>query len=392
MSVSEAKSESHIRTQDQLCGPPAIFLAWLSEPPGMGLFDFLLRLFFGKRPSPAPHADPPATKRRRPRLVPLRAARRKIWTGDRLELKQPPYAFAWQNPWTGRYLDLSQDGDEAKLARFELPSVHTPDKLADWLGIPVGRLVWLTHHFSDNGRPATESQAHYHFHWLAKRRGGHRLIESPKQTLKSVQYKILADLLDHVPPHPAAHGFARGRSIVTNAKPHVSQAVLLKFDLVDFYASVTLARVTAIFRGLGYSREAAIWLSRLTTSALPANIPFLKQEPSAVLPYLRRHLPQGAPTSPALANLSAYSLDVRLSGLARAFGATYTRYADDLTFSGPEALGRSLRDFIPLVTQIIRQERFRVNVKKRKVIRANRALVVTGVVVNEKVNVPPAAV
>ncbi len=130
--------------------------------------------------------------------------------------------------------------------------------------------------------------------------------------------------------------------------------------------------MTAIFRGLGYSREAAIWLARLTTSALPANIPFLKQEPSAVLPYLPRHLPQGAPTSPALANLSAYSLDVRLSGLSRAFGATYTRYADDLTFSGPAEFGRSLRDFIPLVTQIIRKERFRVNAKKRKVIRAGR--------------------
>ena len=106
------------------------------------------------------------------------------------------------------------------------------------------------------------------------------------------------------------------------------------------------------------------------------------------MPYLRRHLPQGAPTSPRLANLSAFSLDVRLSGLARAFGAAYTRYADDLTFSGPAAFGHSLRDFIPLVSQIIRQERFRVNRAKRQVLRANRALVVTGVVVNQKVNVP----
>ena len=85
--------------------------------------------------------------------------------------------------------------------------------------------------------------------------------------------------------------------------------------------------------------------------------------------------------------MSAYSLDVRLSGLARAFGATYTRYADDLTFSGPQALSRSLRDFIPLVSQVIRQERFRVNKAKRQVIRANRALVVTGIVVNRKLNI-----
>ncbi len=357
----------------------------------MGLFDFLIRLFFPRPSRPVPEAVPktPKRPRRRPRLVPLRAASGKTWARNAtLDVKEPPYAFARLGIGTGRYLDLSQDGDEARLSRFALPAFHTPEQLANWLGIPLGSLAWLVHRFSDNSRPATEAEAHYHFRWLAKRRGGHRLIESPKRKLKGVQRKILADILGRVPPHPVAHGFAAGRSIVTNATPHVNQAVLLKFDLADFYATVTFGRVTALFRGLGYSREAAIWLARLTTSALPANIPFLKQEPSAVLPYLRRHLPQGAPTSPALANLSAFSLDVRLSGLARAFGAAYTRYADDLTFSGPAEFGRSLRDFIPLVSQIIRQERFRVNRAKRQVLRANRALVVTGVVVNQKVNVP----
>ncbi len=233
----------------------------------------------------------------------------------------------------------------------------------------------------------TSATAHYHYRWISKRRGGRRLIESPKLTLKTAQKRILREILDKVPPHDTAHGFTAGRSILTNARPHVKQAVLVKFDLENFYPSVTLSRVTAIFRSLGYSREASIWLARLTTSALPANMPFVKQEPSAVLPYLKRHLPQGAPTSPALANLSAYSLDVRLSGLARSFGATYTRYADDLTFSGPPRFGTSLRDFIPLVSQIVRQERFRLNGAKRKVLRSSGRLVVTGVVVNEKPNV-----
>jgi hypothetical protein len=304
-----------------------------------------------------------------------------------IEAKLPPYKFARLGIGTGRYLDLSQDGDDERLARYSLPAFHTPEELAGWLEMPLGRLAWLVHRFSDNSRPETEAEAHYYFRWLAKRRGGYRLIESPKRTIKAAQQKILHEILDRVPLHPTAHGFATGRSIVTNATPHLNQALLLKFDLADFYASVTFGRVTAIFRGLGYSREAAIWLARLTTSALPANIPFIKQEPSAVLPYLRCHLPQGAPTSPALANLSAFSLDVRLSGLARAFGANYTRYADDLTFSGPVSFSPSLRDFIPLVSQIIRHERFRVNRSKRQVLRANRALVVTGVVVNEKINV-----
>jgi RNA-directed DNA polymerase len=298
-----------------------------------------------------------------------------------------PYAFARLGVGTDRFLDLSQDGCDERLARHAFPVFRTPAELAAWLELRIGRLGWLVHRFSEDSRPQSEAEAHYHYRWVAKRTGGHRLIESPKRTLKQIQRRILREILDKVPPHDAAHGFSAGRSILTNARPHVKQAVLVKFDLANFYPSVTFARVTAIFRSLGYSREAAIWLARLTTSALPSNMPFLKQEPSAVLPYLRRHLPQGAPTSPALANLSAYSLDVRLAGLARSFGATYTRYADDLTFSGPLRFGTSLRDFIPLVSQIVRDERFRLNGSKRKVLRSTGKLVVTGVVVNEKLNV-----
>ena len=350
-----------------------------------------LRFFDPPLSFPAPGGDgqvPQKKARRRSRLSRFRAPRRTTWTRNAtLVVTEPPYAFARLGIGARALSRLSRDADRDRLSRFGLPDLSTPEEIASWLEIPVGRLAWLVHRFSDKSRPDTEALAHYHFHWLAKRRGGHRLIESPKPTLKNVQRKILSDILARVPPHPAAHGFAAGRSIVTNAAEHVNQGLLLKFDLSDFYASVRFSRVTAIFRGLGYSREAAIWLARLTTSALPANIPFLKQEPSAVLPYLRRHLPQGAPTSPALANLSAFSLDVRLSGLAHSFGAAYTRYADDLTFSGPAAFSPSLRDFIPLVTQIIRQEHFRVNRRKRQVLRANRALVVTGVVVNRKINV-----
>jgi RNA-directed DNA polymerase len=308
----------------------------------MGLFDFLIRLFFPKPARPVEEAVTPTPKkpRRRPRLVPLRSSTSRIWTRNAtLDVKEPPYAFARIGIGTGRFLDLSQDGDEERLVHFELPLFHTPEQLASWLEMPLGRLAWLVHRFSDNSKPATEAEAHYHFRWLAKRKGGHRLIESPKRTLKQVQRKVLAEILNQVAAHPAAHGFTPGRSTVTNATPHVEAAIVLKFDLADFYASVSFGRVTAIFRGMGYSRESAIWL------------------------------------------------DVRLSGLARAFGANYTRYADDLTFSGPEAFSRSLRDFIPLVSQIIRQERFRVNKAKRKVIRANRALVVTGIVVNRKLNI-----
>lgn len=298
----------------------------------------------------------------------------------------PPYRYARYGSQTGHYLDLSRDGDEKKLKRFGLPVFHTPEQLADWIGLPLNKIAWLVHRFT-GGKPASVQEAHYHFHWIKKRRGGWRLIESPKAMLKLVQTKILHELLDRVPVHSQAHGFTQGRSILTNARPHVGQATILKFDLTNFYTTISFARVVAIFRSLGYSREAAIWLGSLTTSSAPGNLGFQDQGPYVIVNYLRRHLPQGAPTSPALANLSAYWMDVRLAGLAKSFDAQYTRYADDLTFSGPEGLDYAMHYVIPLIQQIVRQERFAVNKSKSRILRAHQRQTVTGVVVNEKLNV-----
>jgi len=362
----------------------------------MGLLNFLFRLFgLGNKVSRLPRKR---KRRRKPaqkiKLVPLRYQQNRPPKneGPLEEVEKLPYRFArignaFLGPAQG-YLDLSTDGNEAQLAELHLPSFHTPETLADWLNVPVGKLAWLTERFADGSRPETVQKAHYHFHWIKKRSGhGWRLIEAPKSLLKSVQQRILTDILNLIPTHHNAHGFVSGRSILTNAQPHTGQRVLLKFDLENFYASVTYSRVVAIFRRVGYSREAAIWLGRLTTSALPYNVPFPDGKLSSVLPYRSRHLPQGASTSPALANLSAFSLDVRLSGMARCFDAVYTRYADDLTFSGSQQLVRALPVFIPLVTKIIRSELFHVNLRKRKVIRNNQRQTVTGVVVNEKPNI-----
>lgn len=324
-------------------------------------------------------------------LVPTRRKATKFATRRRnlpyVETKgAAPYRYARYGSQTGHYLDLSRDGDEGRLARFGLPVFHNPEQLANWLGLPLNKVAWLVHRFS-GGRPASVKDAHYHFHWVKKRRGGWRLIEAPKAMLKQIQTKILRDLLDKIPVHSAAHGFTCGRSILTNARPHVGQAILLKLDLTNFYTTVSFARVVAIFRSLGYSREISIWLGLLTTSAVPGNLAFQEQGPYALACYLRRHLPQGAPTSPALANLSAFGMDVRLTGMAKSFGATYTRYADDLTISGPAELSYGLKIVIPLVQQIIRQERFNVNKAKRQVLRSHQRQSVTGVIVNEKPNI-----
>lgn len=389
----------------------------------MGLFDFLRRLFLGSPRSPeeepAPFAVPTARDERETsppaspgpasapstpspgrlwrstapprqgslRLEPLRYESSLIPTPhDREIVDKRPYRFAISGSRPGEFLDLSQDLDQRWLDYYGLPALATPDQLAHWLQIPVGRLAWLTHRTRPGLRAATSRESHYVTRWVRKRRGGWRLIESPKAELQRVQELILKEILQQVPAHSAAHGFIRGRSIVTNATPHVGQRFLLQFDLQNFYATVRYNRVVAIFRSLGYSREVALWLARLTTTSLPwdAEPPDSQTE---LGPYRSLHLPQGAPTSPALANLSAFGLDVRLCGLAKCYGLKYTRYADDLTFSGPGRAVPALRDIIPLVEKIVRSERFVINRFKRRVIRNSQRQRVTGVVVNDGVNI-----
>ena len=374
-----------------MCGPliTRLDFDWLQGRFWMGLFQFLRSLFFGKPSGWRPaRTRKPRPSRPKPRLVPLR--RQPVSASEHSAAKSSsdlPYRFANYGWRYGEFLDLSQDGDAARLAHFGLPVLHTPEVLADWLDLPVGKVAWLIHKTSDSNRPHDERKSHYYYRWLKKRSGGVRLIEAPKPILKAAQHQILREILAKIPTHPSANGFVSGKSIVSNAQPHVGNRVVVKLDLENFYPAVRFNRVIAIFRSVGYCREAAIWLARLTTSALPWKMTLPRAESDEIAPYFPRHLPQGAPTSPALANLSAYSLDVRLSGMARSFGAHYTRYADDLTFSGPERFLRSLAVFIPLIHKIVRAERFRANHRKRRVIRSNQRQTVTGVVVNERTNI-----
>lgn len=371
----------------------------------MGLFDFILGLFGWRAPRPSrvsethrgavTASNTPQKARLRGRrargkvrLAPLRRIPRQAEPTrlSQMTVAELPYPFARMGV-LGGYLDLSQDGNADRLRQSGLPVFSNPTGLAEWLGISVGRLAWLVHRCEEGQRPQDPRSAHYHFRWLKKRKGGYRLIEAPKPLLKTVQQKVLREILDRIPVHAACHGFVIRRSIVTNAAPHAGKRVVVKLDLENFYTTVCHSRVVAIFRSLGYSREAAIWLAGLTTAAIPAGLDVPDDNLSLLNVYRGRHLPQGAPTSPTLANLSAFSLDLRLSGLARTFRAQYTRYADDLTFSGPQKFLNGLPAFLPLVSKIIRSERFRLHPRKRQILRNNQQQKVTGVVVNSRVNV-----
>nr|WP_296771551.1 reverse transcriptase family protein [Rhodococcus sp. (in: high G+C Gram-positive bacteria)] len=201
--------------------------------------------------------------------------------------------------------------------------------------------------------------------------------------LREMQRKILRRILDRVPAHGAAHGFVKGRSPRTFGIPHSGRDIVIAVDLKDFFPSIGIDRVVAIFGALGYPRTVAWNLAYLCTTITPAS--GLTGLPSAQASALRsRHLPQGAPTSPALANLAARRLDIRLNGLAASMKMRYTRYADDLAFSGAGDADRLLW----AVRQIVREEGFALNLGKTRVRRAHKRQELAGLVVNEWPAVP----
>lgn len=290
---------------------------------------------------------------------------------------RPTTPGAW-NPtgWQfGTAVRASKPARPAERKRHGLPEL---DSAAD-----VARLVGLDH--ADDlrvlMRPGVEAGAPYVEFAVPKADGSERRIAAPRARLKQVQRIILDQILAKLPVHDACQGFVPGRSIVSNAAPHRGAAVLLKMDLRDFFPTVHYRRALGFFQRIGYGEEVAAALAGLVTHR-----PVLA-DGRVGWPGV---LPQGAPTSPALANLVCRRLDARLAGLARRCGAVYTRYADDLTFSFATPPSVELGRFAWWVDQICGQEGFVENTRKRRVLRRGNQQRVTGVVVNDKLSVPRA--
>lgn len=276
---------------------------------------------------------------------------------------------------------------------WELPAIETVGDLADWLSVGVDDLEWFADLKGLGNKLAIARLQHYHYSIRQKRSGGVRLIEMPKARLKEVQRRILSGILDRIPVHAAVHGFVKGRSIVSFAAPHAGKGLLLRLDLQDFFPTFPGPRVQAFFRTIGYPETVADRLGGICTNAVardlwsvrPLEIAMEEWRDARAL-YARPHLPQGAPTSPALANLIAYRLDCRLSGLAKTAGAVYTRYADDLAFSGGEAFDRGAARLAAHAAAVALEEGFRVNHHKTRIMRQGVRQELAGIVVNEKVN------
>lgn len=278
------------------------------------------------------------------------------------------------------------------LGHLALPALPAPGDVAAWLGVSPEALWRLSLPTAWQRRRPLHEQ-HYRFTPAPKRRGGWRLIEAPEPYLKALQRKLLDGLLAHVPVHECVHGYVPGRSVLSHAQQHVGQAVVLRFDLEDFFASVTAGRVHALWRTLGYPAPVARVLTALCTVATPEPVlERLRGLGACTWRQAQRlrdpHLPQGAPTSPALANLCAFGLDLRLSGLADALGARYSRYADDLVFSGDQTLAAQASRVERLVARAALEAGFALQHRKTRLLPADSRQQVCGIVVNRHPNLP----
>jgi hypothetical protein len=272
-------------------------------------------------------------------------------------------------------------------AGLRIPALATLGELGAWLGEPAGQLDWLADERRGHARALQPALQHYRYAVVAKRSGGVRLVEAPKPRLKAIQRRILREILSPVPVHDCARGFVAGRSCLGGAQVHASEAMVATYDLAQFFPSIGLPRIHGIFRSLGYPWAVARRLAGLCTTVTPGAVVRRLPEPGPAALHCVPHLPQGAPTSPALANLLSWKLDLRLHGLARTVGANYTRYADDLAFSGDAAFAARIDRFGRAVASIAEEEGFFLNAAKTRIMPRSARQRVTGIVVNAHCNV-----
>ncbi|MEL7047356.1 MAG: reverse transcriptase domain-containing protein, partial [Pseudomonadota bacterium] len=253
--------------------------------------------------------------------------------------------------------------------------LQTSRDVAELFGVAHGRMIWTLYKAPDHTR--------YTNFEIPKKSGGMRQIHAPIGLLRQLQDKLHAEIKDAYRPHPHAHGFIPGRSVATNADDHVGKRWVLNVDLEDFFPSINFGRIRGLFMKPPFEmgQAAATVCAQIATH--------------------KNGLPQGAPTSPVLSNLIAATLDRRLLRLARNNRLTYTRYADDITFSTNQsnfppavATRRMLSDGMLKVeagdslVQAVALSGFTIHPNKVRIQGRSVRQNVTGLCVNTRVNVP----
>jgi len=315
---------------------------------------------------------------------------------NRIEKNQQRYdrALAWHEKqktditYLGQGVSIGlseQQSDKSKLISKGLPVLHNAEQLANSMGISVGELRFLSY------SKDVSKVSHYKRFSIRKKSGGERRICAPMPRLKQAQYWVLENVLNQLPLHTAAHGFVTGRSIVTNATPHVGQALVINMDLQDFFPTLSYKRVKGLIKSFGYSEQIATILGLLLTEPQCDEVEL--HDETYYVARGERRLPQGSPASPAISNLACRSLDHRLIGMANKLGFVYTRYADDMTFSAshPSSI-TELNKLLWPARSIVKDEGFVVHPSKTRIMRQGAKQEVTGLVVNEKPSIDRAKV
>lgn len=269
--------------------------------------------------------------------------------------------------------------DTDRLVKFNLPVFHSAVDLAASMQLDLATLRYLLY------QRKVSKTSHYHVFELPKKSGGKRRISAPKKRLKNLQNWLFNTVLNRVPIGDNAHGFIRQRSILTNAQPHLGKDILINVDLKDFFPSIHYSRVKGLFRCFGYSEQVSTIFALICTQPETEEV-----EMDGVRYYVQkgnRFLPQGSPASPAISNLVAYTLDKKVQGLAAKLNFTYTRYADDLSFSSTKENEKNTSKLLYFLKKIIESEGFTMHHGKTHIMRNSGLKKVTGIVVNEKLNV-----
>lgn len=240
-----------------------------------------------------------------------------------------------------------------RLVENSMPVIFDMQHLARFLKIEYKQLL----------RYIYAPQKAYRSIVIPKRTVGTRLIEIPTLPLKTIQNIILKEILENIYVSKYACAFIKGKSIVDNAKGHVGKDYVITFDLKDFFMNISYERVYRIFFYYGYTKEVSYALARLVTKD--------------------GYLPQGSPASPYISNVVCLKLDKRLGKLAEKLGVTYSRYADDITFSG----NAELLDYVCVIEKIIRNEGFTLNERKTRIQSRYYRQEVTGIIVNKRMRV-----
>lgn len=240
--------------------------------------------------------------------------------------------------------------ESIKLNMLGLPAMQTVDDFSRVTRISKYTLYQLSFN----------SDRYYRIYDIPKKSGGMRTISQPSKKLKGLQSWVLVNILSKLKVSQSSKGFEKKSSLIQNVEPHKEATTILTMDIKDFFSSVSSKRVYNIFKSVGYNNLISTILTNICT--------------------YNGYLPQGGPCSPKLANLSLLKLDLRVQGYVGKRGIAFTRYADDLAFSGVHP--QKVVKIYPMIKYIIESEGFNVNENKTRIAGASKAKKVTGMIIS----------